>query len=355
MNIFQNDIPRIQDQMNGDKSQLFGLGLWLDAISVNELHNTEKLTEFKKYLDKSNYYAFTVNAFPYGSFHGSSVKSNVYSPDWTTDERRDYTCKVADILAELIPAGITGSISTVPGSYKEWITQAEQLDAIATNILQTAQHLKELHQRTGKKILLSIEMEPDCLWESPDEFIDFYQKYLSANKQLKEYIGVCYDTCHQEFVLGNPGDGLRKFRNANIVISKIQLSAALGAPTPESKELLADNFSEEVYLHQTREFNSETMVKYPDLPNALATGNRSNPWVIHFHIPVYLTELFGGLNTAKSELEAVLEIIQEHPEICSNLEIETYTYAVLPEVIKAESLEASIAREYQWVIDRIQN
>jgi len=41
------------------------------------------------------------------------------------------------------------------------------------------------------------------------------------------------------------------------------------------------------------------------------------------------------------------------PEICSNIEIETYTYAVLPKSIKGQSLEESIAREYQWVTKQL--
>lgn len=352
MAILRDKIPLIQKSIQRDQSEPFGIGLWLDAQTVDELQTSGLIDNFKLFLNEHNYYVFTVNAFPYKTFHGESVKTDVYAPDWTQQERVQYTNKVADILANLIPPGITGSISTVPGSYNKWITSNQQCELIARNILTTAQHLKNIHIKTGKKLVLSIEMEPDCLWESPQQFIAFYDKYFRSELDLCPYIGVCYDTCHQELLKNQPGEGLTQLIEAGITISKIQLSAALGAQSTESKIALANTFCDTVYLHQTRVFAEESLYSYNDLPEALNVADTTAPWIVHYHIPIYLTSLFAGLTAEKSELLEVIRMLQES-DICSNIEIETYTYATLPAEMRIQSLEVSIAREYQWVINTL--
>ena len=69
----------------------FAIGLRLGADAARELADPRELYEFRKWLDQKNAYVFTINGFPYGNFHGSRVKEEVYRPDWTTDERLDYT------------------------------------------------------------------------------------------------------------------------------------------------------------------------------------------------------------------------------------------------------------------------
>ena len=44
-------------------------------------------------------YVFTINGFPYGAFHGTPVKAEVYRPDWRDPERLRYTNQLADLLA----------------------------------------------------------------------------------------------------------------------------------------------------------------------------------------------------------------------------------------------------------------
>ena len=66
-----------------------------------------------------------MNGFPYGPFHGEAVKAQVHAPDWRTDERVAYTLRLAQILAELLPEGVTGGISTSPLSYKAWVDERD--------------------------------------------------------------------------------------------------------------------------------------------------------------------------------------------------------------------------------------
>src|SRR3989339_788092 len=89
----------------------FGLGLRLGNDAVGSILKNDVLSSFKSYLAANNLYAFTINGFPYGSFHGTRVKETVYKPDWRTRERFDYTTKLADILGNILPENIVGSIS----------------------------------------------------------------------------------------------------------------------------------------------------------------------------------------------------------------------------------------------------
>lgn len=353
----------------------FALGLWLDSESVEELDEPAKLAELKSILNKYNFYVFTVNAFPYGKFHDGPIKDNVYLPNWTDDRRKEFTIKVADILSELLPESVTGSISTLPGGYREhlqYFTRPSSAaggpisnnkypisnyeEEIAANLIKTADHLSEIEQKTGKKILLGIEMEPDCIWESPTEFCEFRKKYLISDNAEK-YIGVCYDTCHQELLEGSPGSGIKYLIDEKIPIAKIQLSAALKADLQNTPELVTGqlaNFADPVYLHQTRFFDKGRKILTSCCDIDKTENKDASRIVTHFHMPLYASEVSGNFEVCKEELKSVLSIFKENPEICSNLEIETYTYNVLPEKIKPETTEHMILDEYTWVLKQIQ-
>jgi TonB family protein len=96
----------------------FGVGLRLSAESVRALAAPDALQELQSFLRAHDLYVFTINGFPYGPFHGRPVKEQVYRPDWLEDERVAYTRRLADILAAVLPDGMTGSISTGPGCFK---------------------------------------------------------------------------------------------------------------------------------------------------------------------------------------------------------------------------------------------
>jgi len=337
----------------------FALGLWLDADSVEELSIPANLAKLKSLLKSNNLYTFTVNAFPYGKFHDTPVKDSVYIPNWTSDLRLKFTCKVADILAELLPNGITGSISTLPGAYKSHV-RSNSACKIAKNLLFCANHLAALKNSSGKEIILGIEMEPDCIWESPEEFCEFRKKYLNTTNGIK-YIGVCYDTCHQELLQTKPGSGLKYLRSGNVPIAKIQLSAALQCNKLNNQSAAQTelaNFQDPIYLHQTRFFDKDRNIiaSYQDIPYKKIEENiftQTSMISTHFHMPLYTSEISALFKTAKGELEAVIEIIKNDLEICSNLEIETYTYSILPKKIKSENREEMVTDEYAWLLKRI--
>lgn len=372
-------IPEVKKRLNVDKP--FGIGLRLSHEASLILEKPDKLTQFKSWLESENAYVFTMNCFPYGDFHRTTVKDQVHFPDWTTTERRDYTIRSFRILAQLLPEGIDGGISTSPISYRHWFKSENELNAgmeVATrHLLDVVAELAEIKEHTGKSLHLDIEPEPDGILENSDEMIWLFTNWLlpmgkpeiakrlkiseeEAEAVLKEHIQVCYDVCHFAIVYEQPAYTFEKFAEAGLKIGKIQISAALKVNIPaqaEAKDLVKVNllpFEESTYLHQVVAKTKEGRLKsYPDLPDALKVLDitEEEEWRIHFHVPLFVNN-YGALESTQDQILLVLKEILENPSITNHLEVETYTWEVLPENIRL-SLGESISRELAWVIEKI--
>ena len=88
-----------------------GIGLWLSSTATEELMDRDTRLQFRDWLQQRELVPYTVNAFPAGDFHQKVVKHDVYRPTWADKSRLDYTCRVATILADLLPRGTQGTIS----------------------------------------------------------------------------------------------------------------------------------------------------------------------------------------------------------------------------------------------------
>ena len=344
----------------------FGVGLRLSAVAAEALEQAAALEELQSLLEAGGYYVFTINGFPYGAFHGQRVKEGAYRPDWSETPRLDYTNRLADILARLLPEGMTGSVSTVPGTFKPWAEGA--VDAITHNLVAHVGHLVALKERTGKRVLLALEPEPYCLLETIEETIDFFQARLfgtAATRQLSEqtglavpaaeaalrrHLGVCYDVCHAAVEFEDPRASVAALQAAGIEIAKVQLSSALRIRSVESTtaERLRP-FDEPVYLHQVVERRGTELQRYLDLPEALdgIDEARGNEWRIHFHVPIFLEEI-ENFSTTQDFLREILALHREDP-ITEHLEVETYTWDVLPPHLRDVEVSTAIARELTWV------
>jgi sugar phosphate isomerase/epimerase len=369
-------IPELKKRLSPDKP--FGIGLRLSAVAAKELLQENRLGQLKTWLKDENLYVFTLNGFPYGSFHRERVKDSVYKPDWSSEKRFTYTANLIDILAELLPEGVDGSISTSPISYKYWDHSREEKGQIIQRscgyLAELAGKMAQIRKNTGTEVHIAIEPEPDCLLENSRETIDFFvdhlipkgSKYLASQKTisrveaeeiLRKHIGVCYDTCHFALEYEHPSRAIDEFRAAGIRIGKTQISAALKVAFSESlsnRKKISDQlqkFVEPVYLHQTIERHADgSLRQYRDLPDALKQIDQTEAkeWRVHFHVPVFQRE-FNGLQSTQNEIIESLNILL-NPEICTHFEIETYTWEVLPDHLKAD-LTDSIEREFRWTLD----
>jgi hypothetical protein len=336
----------------------FGIGLRLSNQAAHELATPNTLLTFQQWLERHGCYVFTINGFPFGRFHGSRVKEQVFTPDWTQPERLDYTNLLFDLLAQLVPAGVEGSVSTLPGSYKEFIRDGAQVAEIRMNLWRCVEHIARVSEWTGRTLHLGVEPEPLGLFENSTETAAFFEALGTEHPndpRLAAHLGVNYDTCHFALQYEEPHEAIERLRAQNIKLSKIHLSSALKVrPTPEARHALAA-FADDVYLHQVLgRFRDGSIIRYRDLPPALAAseGFDANEWRIHFHVPLHspATALFG--NTA-NHITGLLEILKAEPGLCPHLEIETYTWEVLPPELKQGDVVTQLAREYEWCLGHL--
>ncbi len=369
----QNYIPVIKKKVCPGHS--FGIGLRLSHIASLQINQDDNLDVFQKWLIENDCYVFTMNGFPYGSFHQTVVKDKVHAPDWMSSERVDYTIRLAEILSKLLPDGMDGGISTSPLTYRHW-HQPEKLDDVykvtTAHILDVVVELINIKQKTGKSIHIDIEPEPDGLLESGIEFIDWYEKWLlpsgtvllkerfglsdeKAFKAITEHVQLCYDICHFAVGYEDHEKIIRLLKQKGIRTGKIQISAALKSTFPpagvERRPVIKEfqQFNESTYLHQVIALQKDGLLKkYPDLPEAILQANDplTKEWRSHFHVPLFV-ENYGVLQSTQKDIVAVLDLQMNEP-FTRHLEIETYTWEVLPNELKLPITE-SVIREMEWV------
>ena len=350
----RNDVLRVREKVAPDEP--YAIGLRLGATAAKELSEGKNLSIFRDWLDRNQCYVFTINGFPYGNFHGERVKEKVYLPDWTSTDRLDYTNLLFSILEELCEEGGEGSVSTLPGSFKEFIPSGKVPPEMSENLLACARHIERTASRKDLDLHLGLEPEPLGFFETSEETIEFFQSLqdqFGSDTGWKELLGVNYDTCHLAVEFETPQNALGELRKAGIRISKIHLSSALKAtPNPENLKRLAD-FQEEVYLHQVVVAEDGKVThRHKDLDLALSHAASSPPqnneeWRIHFHAPLH--EAPGGaLEDTRDHVEGTLDILAATPSLCKHLEMETYTWEVLPEELRTGDVVEQIAREYEW-------
>ena len=343
-------ISKIRNKINFPENEEFAVGLWINAEKIKQFSDMHKINLLRKTLDENNLYVTTINAFPYAAFHNKSIKENVYIPDWRSDERLQYTIKVAELLSEILPSGITGSISTVPGGYQKFIKN-DDLAEISKKLTAMNRHLNNILQRKKKKIILAVEFEPDCIWEKAQQFIDFKNHYL---KNQNDFIGVCYDCAHAEVLKTNPIKDLNTLEEFNIPIGKIQLSAALKAKIPEAKQELA-KFADNVYLHQTFIYDKNHLIlREEDLPHIIDKIDKDKirgELLSHYHLPIFFeSNKTKSIRAAKNTLIKLTDLPALKEITNTTFEIETYTYSVLPQNLKFQTVEDMISEEYKYAI-----
>lgn len=343
------------------KGRAFAIGLRLSDQASRELSDPAALRAFQDWLKREDCYVFTINGFPYGAFHGTRVKEQVYLPDWTSRDRLDYTTRLFDLLAELVPEGVEGSVSTVPGSFKEFITSPKQAAAMRANLWRCVEHIAALSERSGKDLHLGLEPEPLCFLETSTEtaaFFDALRADSPNDKRLDRHLGVNYDACHLAVEFENPGDALAAFEKHAIRISKIHLSSALTVRPASDARGLLQPFLDPVYFHQVIEKRSgRPLRRFRDLDAALEGSDSigdpgSVEWRIHFHVPLH-SPAVPPFGTTSDHLLGILDWLAEAPGRCSHLEMETYTWEVLPPSIKNRSVIAQLTGEYEWTLARL--
>lgn len=302
----------------------------------------EAARRFGEWLAANGVFVDTVNGFPYGRFHATAVKERVYLPDWRDPERAAYTARLARLLAGWLPQGGAGSISTVPLGFRRGFPEAE-LPLALGRLRGALDDLADLEAATGRCVRLAVEAEPGCLVETTPHLVELVTRLDPTPRQLR-HLAVCYDCCHQALQFEDPAASLALLAGHGLPIGQVQVSSALHLDGPDLSVLR--RFAEPVYLHQTVGRRADgSLVRFDDLPRALAAAPTGiAAWRVHFHVPVFLERLPECLSTQGFLREALPLFSPETP-----LEVETYTFDVLPPELRMARVTDSIVREIAWV------
>jgi hypothetical protein len=322
-------------------------GLWLSRSVVSELVEQEpQLEKLAQTLWQHDLCCYTLNAFPYGDFHSDRVKEQVYLPDWASMERLSYTRDCATVLAKLLPEGHEGSISTVPLGGRMNPTGPDFHAVCFHNLIQMAKFLKDLHKETGRLIRLAIEPEPMCEISSiPDDAVPQFRALFEMADALgnldvvQEYIGVCFDVCHQSVVFEHVTKSIDQLVDGGVRLNKIHITNAVELKSPSTNQAGLEallSFVEPRYLHQTyARLPDGTVLNRLDLTSEDLRRSpadefmKAEAWRVHFHVPVYADTL-GPLKTTRPDLKAALHRVGLLP-YAPHLEVETYTWPVMPD------------------------
>lgn len=360
--------PAVKQAVSPDAP--FAVSLRLSAQSADLLSGDEaERSEIRDFMRDEQLYLLTANAFPYGPFKGGMVKERVYEPDWTTEDRVRYTLAVAEVLADLAPIEIKPSIQTAPLAFRPKVTGPDYVDAFTRNVLRVVAGLVDIERRTGRTVTLAIEPEPWCFLATTSETVEYFRDHLyssvgaatvarladlslaQAHGALRRHLGVVFDICHQAVEFEDIPTSIGLYASAGIPIFKLQEAAALWIPEVTADVVAElERYSDTIYLTQTTQRRDGELTQFLNIQDAVASWRTDpNPceWRTHFHVPVFLDDL-GPFRTTRFAIEDALRVHSEAP-VSDHLEIETYTWDVLPEHLKDADITTYVTRELDWV------
>lgn len=361
-------LPRVKARVAPDRR--FGVSLRLSAASVEELAaRPSELDWLRRFLDERDLYVYTVNAFPYGPFKSGPVMERVYEPDWTTDERVAYTCAVADVLAEVAPVDVTPSIQTAPLAFAPNVAGQDTVTRFTTQLLRVVAHLASLEARTGRRVTLALEPEPACYLETTTETVEYFRSRIhstagvsefavlagvplsEATGLLRRHLGVVFDVGHQSVGFEDVTASLRSLVSVGIPVFKLQEAAALAVPELTTAEVPSlREFTETIYLSQSvlrQDGAARHFLTLREALDAFEADPRPAQLRTHFHVPVFLDEL-GPFRTTRAAVQEALHLHRAAP-LSEHLEIETYTWDVLPAHLKTGDIVDYVSREIEFV------
>jgi hypothetical protein len=187
-------------------------------------------------------------------------------------------------------------------------------------------------------------------------FFDQLRQEHPGDSRVREHLGVNYDTCHLAVEYERPANVLARFHEHDVRVSKLHFSSALKVLANAETRAALRGFCEPVYFHQVIERGANaTLTRYRDLDAALdsplADGTPPE-WRIHFHVPLHCppTPMF---NTTSDHLLKVMDALAADPTLCSHIEMETYTWEVMPPEMKNRSVVDQLVAEYEWTLKEL--
>ncbi|WBB79730.1 metabolite traffic protein EboE [Micromonospora sp. WMMD882] len=334
-----------------------GLGLWLAAPVAAELAaDPTARARLRHELTVRGLEVVTLNGFPYAAFQAPVVKGDVYHPDWATPQRLAYTLDLARVLADLLPDDAArGSVSTLPLAWRTpW--DADRADAARRRLDELAAGLAVVERDTGRPVRVGFEPEPGCVVESTG------QAATALAGVDSDRLGVCLDLAHLACAWEEPAAALARLRAAGLPVVKVQVSAAIEAADPAAHADELRRWVEPRFLHQTRSAGcahaadpADPAYAADDLDAALDAG-LPDAWRVHYHVPLHAPPEPPLGSTVAVLRAALAELLGGPVAGCDHLDVETYTWGVLPAARRPRTdaeLAAGIAAELAFTRDEL--
>lgn len=356
----------------------FGVGLYLPAELAAQLASEAGRSELARlagFLEEHDLDPFTFNAFPFAGFGKAGLKQDVFRPTWAEAERLDFTRNVARVAAHL--AGDAGhvSVSTHPGFFGA--PAAGPAERALDQMLGCVAELVRIEAETGRRIVLSIEAEPRASAGDTRQLVGLLERLRAralfvlptagvtdVTGALQRHLGSCLDACHAAVEFESASGCLERSTHGGAPLGKIQFTNALALREParnaEGREALLA-LDEPAYLHQVTGRRGDEFERAHDLGEVrddCADGSRwaaSEEWRCHFHVPVDLAGLGGGLGTTREWGDELLRKALARSDRWGtdelHVEIETYTWDILPGAARGTGeLVDGLEREYRHVL-----
>ena len=367
----QEYLPSVKQRVSPDVPS--AVSLRLSAATVERLLADESaLADLRAFLSAEDLYVVTANAFPYGPFKNRLVMETVFEPDWRDRRRAEYTKGVATILSSIAGDGVSPTIQTAPLGFKPHVTPGV-VERFTEHVLKSSPTSSNWRGRRGRRCVWASSPSRSATWRrrrrrsatsarscSPRPRRRGWRRspVSTRRRRLRRYGATSASSSTSATRLSSSrtsAPASMPSSTAEVPIVKLQVAAAMRVPevTPEIVEQLGQ-FTETVYLSQTMERRGDGPIRrFLNLRDAMTCWEPGEPteWRTHFHVPVFLDDL-DGLGTTRF---AIAEALAKHraTPLSDQVEIETYTWDVLPAQFKTGDIVEYVERELTWVLDQL--
>jgi hypothetical protein len=174
-----------------------------------------------------------------------------------------------------------------------------------------------------------------------------------AREILRRHVGTVYDICHQAVEYEDVSASLQSLVDNDIPVFKLQEAAAVRIPQVSAASVNAlREYCDSIYLTQTIERRGGKLNRFLNLQDAFAAFEKDpggqREWRTHFHVPIFLDDLGEHFKTTRFAIEEALAFHKRTP-LSTQLEIETYTWDVLPDHLKTGDIVDYVVMEIEWV------
>ena len=242
-----------------------------------ELSDPATLKDFRAWLDRENCYIFADQRPSLRSSCTAGESRSSYLPDWTTRTGGIHN-RLFDLLAELLPDGVEGSVSTVPCPTRSSSKPTPRSGRCGT-ILAGSDLIARLSERTGETLHLGLEPEPLCS-RKPARRRPGSSEMPTTRTDFPAWTGAWALTTTPAIWRLRPSAGSagerKRFQENGVKISKLHFSSALKV-RPEPKVFAAlKPFVDTVVPQVLARLAGGGIVPYKDLDVALNAPPEAN-------------------------------------------------------------------------------